>query len=180
VSRGDRIDHLVAELGSTSAELVRVNEELNSTNVELEAMSDALGLTSMELEDLNDTLRRRSEQLDDTTAFLGELLVGLRAAVVVCDREERIAVWNGGAERFWGVPARVAVGRVFGDLNLGPTVAPLVSALRGCLDGGRTGRRHLELALADAHGALRRCDAVLAPRLARREVALAVVCRAED
>jgi two-component system CheB/CheR fusion protein len=177
VSRGDSIDHLAAELGSTSAELVRVNEELNSTNVELEAMSAALGLTSIQLEDLNDTLRRRSEQLDDTTAFLGELLVGLRAAVVVCDREERISVWNAAAERLWGVPGRVAVGRVFGELNLGPTLAPLVSALRACLDGGRSARRHLELELTDAHGTPRRCDAVLAPRLARREVVLAVVCR---
>jgi PAS domain-containing protein len=164
------------ELGSTSAELERVNEELNSTNVELEAMSEALGITSVELERLNETLRRRSEQLDDATAFLGELLVGLRAAVVICDRDERISAWNSGAELLWGMPARAAIGRRLGELELGAPTQGLLTAMRGCMAGG-PGRRHLGLDVADEHGAVIRCDVVLATREGRRQCVVAVMRR---
>jgi two-component system CheB/CheR fusion protein len=131
---------------------------------------------NLELEELNETLRRRSEQLDDATAFLGDLLIGLRAAVVVCDRSERIGVWNRGAELLWGIPARAAVGRTLGDLELGAGVQRLLRALRGCM-AGEPGRRHLEVDIVDGHGHTARCDAVFALREGRRQCVIAVMRR---
>lgn len=93
-----------------------MNEELQSTNDELQA--------------INDELRERTDQLDDANAFLASVLTGLRAGVVVLDRDLRILVWNRPAEDLWGLRADEAVGQHFLNLDIGLSVDRIRAEVR--------------------------------------------------
>ena len=101
----DELETTNEELQSANEELQTTNEELQSTNEELETMNEELQSTNEELETINDELRERTGELNSVNEFLEAILTSLGVAVAVLDRQQRVQVWNRGAEELWGLRA---------------------------------------------------------------------------
>jgi two-component system CheB/CheR fusion protein len=121
------------ELQSTNEELETTNEELQSTNEELETMNEELHSTNEELETLNAELHQRTNALNTTNTFLRSILAGLRAGVVVVDRQLTVLVWNHRAEDLWGLRADEVQGTSLLGLDIGLPVnrLPIQAFLAG-------------------------------------------------
>ena len=102
----DELETTNEELQSANEELQTTNEELQSTNEELETMNEELQSTNEELETINDELRERTNELNNVNDFLEAILTSLGVAVAVLDRNQRVQIWNRGAEELWGVRQR--------------------------------------------------------------------------
>lgn len=98
-----------------------MNEELQSTNAELEA--------------INDELSQRTDELDDSNSFLEAILISLRGAVVVVDRDLTVQAWNRASEELWGLRAEEVAGQHLLNLDIGLPLAqlhvPLLKTLAG-------------------------------------------------
>jgi two-component system CheB/CheR fusion protein len=121
------------ELQSSNEELETTNEELQSTNEELETMNEELQSTNEELETTNTELRLRSEELNHANAFLGSILSGLEAGVVVVDPNFQVLAWNNRAEDMWGLRAAEVEGRNLLNLDIGFPVEQLRHPVRTVL-----------------------------------------------
>jgi two-component system CheB/CheR fusion protein len=111
----------VTELEIVNAELLSTTEELQSTNEELKTMIGEL--------------RARADDLARGSDFLRSILGGLRAAIVVVDREYAVQLWNPRAQALWGLRSDEAVGKHLLKLGLGVPVETLKGAIRSCLGG---------------------------------------------
>jgi two-component system CheB/CheR fusion protein len=134
-STNEELETTNEELQSTVEELETTNEELQSTNEELETMNEELQSTNEELQTINDELHQRTKELNEVNAFLQSILTGLRAAIVVVDRNFNILTWNHRAEDLWGLRSEEVQGRSLLNLDIGLPVEPLRSPVRSCLAG---------------------------------------------
>ena len=123
------------ELQSANEELQTTNEELQSTNEELETMNEELHSTNAELETINDELRERTGELNSVNDFLEAILTSLGVAVAVVDRNQRVQVWNRGAEDLWGLRQDEAAEQHFLALDIGLGPERLAPALRAIMSG---------------------------------------------
>ena len=123
------------ELQSTNEELETTNEELQSTNEELETMNEELHSMNTELQSSNDELQKSSHELNEVNAFLEGVFATLRGGVAVLDRQQKVLVWNAGAEELWGVRSSEVVGTGFFTLDIGLPVEKLAAMVRGALAG---------------------------------------------
>jgi two-component system CheB/CheR fusion protein len=98
-----------------------MNEELQSMNDELHASNEELRLRTLEVGEVN--------------TFMESVLAGLRGAVVVVDREQRVLVWNRQAEDLWGVRREEALGRHLLALDIGLPLEQLTPVLHEVLAG---------------------------------------------
>jgi two-component system CheB/CheR fusion protein len=135
-SANEELETTNEELQSTVEELETTNEELQSANEELETMNEELQSTNDELRVINDQIHVRSEELDRVSAYFESVLTSLRAAVVVLDRDLRVALWSDKAQDLWGLRPEEAHGESFLALDIGLPVA----LLEGILHEGLTGR----------------------------------------
>jgi two-component system CheB/CheR fusion protein len=124
-STNEELETTNEELQSTNEELETTNEELQSTNEELETMNEELQSTNEELQTINTELRERSEDLVSANAFLNSILTGLRAGVMVVDRELKVLEWNHRMEDLWGLRSNEVLGKSVVDLDIGMQIAPL-------------------------------------------------------
>jgi two-component system CheB/CheR fusion protein len=111
-------------------ELETTNEELQSTNEELETTNEELQSTNEELQTINEELRQRSGALNQVNAFLESILTGLRAGVVVLDRDLHVQVWNGQSQELWGLRADEVQGRPLLSLDIGLPMDQILPAIR--------------------------------------------------
>jgi two-component system CheB/CheR fusion protein len=128
-STNEELETTNEELQSTVEELETTNEELQSTNEELETMNEELQSTNDEMHTINETLRERSLELDDAKNFLDSLINSVQQAMVVVDREMKVALWNVGCEELWGPRADETTGVALTELDIGlpmETVRPLI------------------------------------------------------
>jgi two-component system CheB/CheR fusion protein len=132
-STNEELETTNEELQSTVEELETTNEELQSTNEELETMNEELQSMNDELHLTNEELRRRTLEVGDVNAFMESVLAGLRAAVVVVDREQRVLAWNRQAEELWGVRREEVLGRHLLGLDVGLPLERLTPMLREIL-----------------------------------------------
>jgi two-component system, chemotaxis family, CheB/CheR fusion protein len=109
-SANEELETTNEELQSTNEELETTNEELQSTNEELETTNEELQSLNEELENMNDELERRSRELKELTDRYAETLRLMPWPVLVVDRYERIQIWNGAAQKLFGVGATSVVG----------------------------------------------------------------------
>jgi two-component system CheB/CheR fusion protein len=123
------------ELQSTNEELETTNEELQSTNEELETMNEELQSTNEELEAMNDELRERTDDVMRSSSFLSSILANIHQAVVVVDRELRIAEWSRPATELWGLRPDEAEGEHLLNLDIGLPVNELRGPIRNVLAG---------------------------------------------
>jgi two-component system CheB/CheR fusion protein len=132
-STNEELETTNEELQSTVEELETTNEELQSTNEELETMNEELQSMNDELHASNEELRLRTLEVGEVNTFMESVLAGLRAAVMVVDREQRVLVWNRQAEDLWGVRREEAVGRHLLGLDIGLPLDRLTPVLRQVL-----------------------------------------------
>ncbi|HKZ07119.1 MAG TPA: CheR family methyltransferase [Methylomirabilota bacterium] len=132
-STNEELETTNEELQSTNEELETTNEELQSTNEELETMNEELQSTNEELATTNIEMRRRSDELNHANAFLGSILSGLEAAVVVVDPNFQVLAWNDRAEDMWGLRADEVQGQNLLVLDIGLPVEQLRHPVRTVL-----------------------------------------------
>jgi two-component system CheB/CheR fusion protein len=104
---------------------MQLQNQLLHTNQELETAHEELQSANEELETTNIELRERSDELVEMNAFLNSILTGLRAGVVVVDRQLMVLEWNPRMEDLWGLRANEVQGRSILDLDIGFQIAPL-------------------------------------------------------
>jgi two-component system CheB/CheR fusion protein len=134
-STNEELETTNEELHSTVEELETTNEELQSTNEELETMNEELQSMNDELHASNEELRLRTLEVSEINAFMESVLAGLRGAVLVVDREQRVLAWNRQAEDLWGVRREEALGRHLMSLDIGLPLEQLTPVLREVLAG---------------------------------------------
>ena len=118
-SSNEELETTNEELQSTNEELETTNEELQSTNEELETMNEELQSTNEELQTINTELRERSEELVNANIFLNSILTGLRAGVVVVNRQLEVLEWNRRMEDLWGLRTSEVLGKSILELDFG-------------------------------------------------------------
>jgi two-component system CheB/CheR fusion protein len=158
----DELETTNEELQSANEELQTTNEELQSTNEELETMNEELQSTNEELETINDELRERTGELNQVNDFLEAILTSLGLGIAVLDAQQRVQVWNRGAENLWGLRADEAVDNHFLSLDIGLPSEQLASAMRAVLSGGSE-RETRELAAVNRRGRPIVCEATMLP-----------------
>ncbi|HLM68189.1 MAG TPA: PAS domain-containing protein, partial [Longimicrobium sp.] len=179
-STNEELETTNEELQSTIEELETTNEELQSTNEELETMNEELQSTNEELETLNDELQRRSGDLNDANAHLSSVLTGLRAAVVVVDRDMLVQLWNRSMEDMWGLRADEVQGQPLLNLDMGLPVEQLKAPVRAVIEG-RTAGHEVVLEALNRRGRAVRCRVATTPLLSLgREIRGSVIVIEEE
>src|SRR5262245_18476892 len=173
-SANEELETTNEELQSTNEELETTNEELQSGNEELETMNEELQSTNEELRTINDQLQMRTQQLHANETYLSSILDGIRAAVVVVDRQFRILSWVEEMHELWGLRADEVEGRSLFDLDIGLPVAQLRAAVEGCLRGDAQAPS-LELDAVNRRGAAIRCVVTCRPLRQGDDVTGAIV-----
>jgi two-component system, chemotaxis family, CheB/CheR fusion protein len=161
----DELETTNEELQSANEELQTTNEELQSTNEELETMNEELQSTNEELETINDELRERTSELNSVNEFLEAILSSLRVAVAVLDRNQRVQIWNRGAEELWGLRHDEASEQYFLGLDIGLAPERLAPALRAVLSGS-SDRENTRLEAVNRRGRSIVCLTTVTPLLA--------------
>lgn len=82
------------ELQSANEEIVSSNEELQSINEELETSKEELESTNEELMTINQELQVRNEQLSESHEYSQAVVVTIREAVLLLDRELKVKTAN--------------------------------------------------------------------------------------
>jgi two-component system CheB/CheR fusion protein len=129
-----------------------MNEELQSTNEELET--------------INDELRERTGELHSVNDFLEAILTSLGVAVAVVDRNQRVQIWNRGAEELWGLRQDEAAEQHFLALDIGLAPERLAPALRAVM-GGASEKETARLQAVNRRGRTIVCDTTVMPLLGR-------------
>ena len=109
-SANEELETTNEELQSTNEELETTNEELQSTNEELETTNEELQSLNEELENLNEELESRTRELHTLTNRYAETLKRMPWPVMLVDKDEKIQLWNGAAQKIFGIGATSVVG----------------------------------------------------------------------
>jgi two-component system, chemotaxis family, CheB/CheR fusion protein len=125
-----------------------MNEELQSTNEDLET--------------INDDLRDRTSDLNRVNEFLEAILTSLGIGVAVVDRQQRVQVWNHGAEDLWGLRLDEAIEHHLLSLDIGLPVEQLAGPLRTVLSGSSE-REQAQLAAVNRRGRTIECATTILP-----------------
>ncbi|MDQ6887241.1 MAG: PAS domain-containing protein, partial [Gemmatimonadota bacterium] len=178
-STNEELETTNEELQSTVEELETTNEELQSTNEELETMNEELQSTNEELQAINNELRHRGLQLNDLNALLEGMLTGIRAGVVVIDRDLRVLVWNTRSEEFWGLRAAEVVGASLLTLDMGLPVEQLTSAIRAVL-AGQSALEELDVLATNRRGRAMQCHVVCTSLMTAERTVRGVILLMEE
>ena len=157
---------LQRELETARNDLDAAYEELQSTIEELETMNEELHSTNAELETINDELRERTGELNSVNDFLEAILTSLGVAVAVVDRNQRVQIWNRGAEELWGLRQDEAAEQHFLALDIGLAPERLAPALRAVM-GGASEKETARLQAVNRRGRTIVCDTTVMPLLSR-------------
>ncbi len=172
------LETAMEELQSTNEELETTNEELQSTNEELETMNEELQSTNEELQAANEQLRERGSELDQANVFLGSILEGVQAGVIVVDRDQRVLLWNERSQDLWGLRAEEVRGRSVVSLDIGLPVDLLGHAIRSCLDGSSP-REEVTVSATNRRGKTITCRVTCTP-MGTEATPLGVILLVED
>ena len=178
-STNEELETTNEELQSTVEELETTNEELQSTNEELETMNEELQSTNEELQTINEELRERSDDLNRANGFLESILTGVRAGVVVLDRELRVLAWNHRAEDLWGLRSDEVKGQNFLNLDIGLPTEQLRQSIRGSL-GGDGDFTESSLAATNRRGKAITCKVMTTPLLGNNKDVRGVILMMEE
>jgi two-component system, chemotaxis family, CheB/CheR fusion protein len=132
-SANEELETTNEELQSANEELQTTNEELQSTNEELETTNEELQSTNAELDATNRELVHRTEEMNSLTYIQRATIRSLNAAVILLDRNGRIAMWNLAAERLLGIPEDEAVGQLLWTLHIPAVGRGFFQKIRKCV-----------------------------------------------
>lgn len=131
----EELDAANDQLQATVHELQSTNEELRASNAELEVMNEELAAANVELSAIKVELDRRTAEADRMSAFLGSIIDGLAAAVVVVDVDQRVRAWNEQASRLWDRSRGDVLGRPLAQLDLHLPMEVVTRPVRSMLAG---------------------------------------------
>ncbi|MGI9100916.1 MAG: CheR family methyltransferase [Terriglobales bacterium] len=121
-STNEELETANEELQSTNEELETTNEELQSTNEELETTNEELQSLNEELENINEELESRTRELNDLSQRYAQTLQQMPWPVMLLDHDLKIQLWNGAAQRLFGVGSTSVVGVSLDKLPLDETL----------------------------------------------------------
>jgi diguanylate cyclase len=105
-------------------------------------------------------LRTVSAQLQQSNEKLAAVIHASPLAIITCNTEQRVDVWNPSAQQLFGQPPEEVVGKVLGDIN--PPLADKLSELSQRAGHGEAVRdEHFDVKVAD--GSLKHLDLSVAP-----------------
>jgi two-component system CheB/CheR fusion protein len=145
----DELEARNSERRSTNDELEGLSSELRSTNEELETMARELRSTNDELHAMTAELTRCSLELSDIKVLVEPVLVSVRPAVVVTDRDLRVVVWNQEAEGLLGLAAADVEGQDMLGVDVGFPAERLRPPLRACVSGASRRETFVTTAMGD-------------------------------
>lgn len=122
------------KLQATNEELETTNEELQSTNEELETINEELQSTNNELQSVNEEVRLRKQEYNRANDFLNAILISLRGAIIVINRESKILAWSHNSEEMWGLRAEEVQDKSLFGLDFGLPLDQIVEPIRKCLN----------------------------------------------
>ncbi len=124
-SANEELETANEELQSSNEELTTLNEEIASTNEELETTNEELQSTNEELAAVNEELEHRSSDVEHISHLLRSVVDASSNAVVVCDGNEDVIIWNSNATDLFGVREEVALGRNLFSVDFQMPVRPI-------------------------------------------------------
>jgi two-component system, chemotaxis family, CheB/CheR fusion protein len=178
-SSNEELETTNEELQSTVEELETTNEELQSTNEELETINEELQSTNEELNAVNEEVRVRTEEVNQANAFLESILTGIRAAVVVVDRNFQVEIWSRKAENLWGLRLDEVQGKNFLSLDIGLPVEQLKQPIRAGL-AKEFEYHEVMLDAINRRGKPIRCKVTISPQPGADSVVRGVIILMED
>ena len=121
------------QLQATNEELETTNEEVQSSNEELETINEELQSTNNELQSVNEEVRLRTEEYNRANNFLNAILLSLRGAIVVIDRESKVLAWSAKSEELWGLRTEEVRGNSLFSLDFGLPLDQIRDAIENCI-----------------------------------------------
>ncbi|MFM7439604.1 MAG: PAS domain S-box protein, partial [Snowella sp.] len=126
------------QLQSTNEELETTNEEIQSYNEELETINEELQSTNSELQNVNEEVRLKTESYNQVTDFLEAILLSLRGAIIVIDRELKILAWSAKSEEMWGLRTEEVQDECLFNLDFGLPLEQIREPINRCLNEDQT------------------------------------------
>ncbi|MEB3123950.1 MAG: CheR family methyltransferase [Snowella sp.] len=126
------------QLQSTNEELETTNEEIQSYNEELETINEELQSTNSELQNVNEEVRLKTESYNQVTDFLEAILLSLRGAIIVIDRELKILAWSAKSEEMWGLRTEEVQDECLFNLDFGLPLEQIREPINHCLNEDQT------------------------------------------
>jgi two-component system CheB/CheR fusion protein len=126
------------QLQATNEELETTNEELQSSNEELETINEELQSTNNELQSVNEEVRLRTEEYNRANNFLNAILLSLRGAIIVIDRDLKILAWSAKSEEMWGLRADEVQEELLFNLDFGLPLEQIREPINNCLNHDQT------------------------------------------
>ena len=126
------------QLQATNEELETTNEEVQSSNEELETINEELQSTNNELQSVNEEVRLRTEEYNRANNFLNAILLSLRGAIIVIDRDLKILAWSAKSEEMWGLRADEVQDESLFSLDFGLPLEQIREPIDNCLNHDQT------------------------------------------
>jgi two-component system CheB/CheR fusion protein len=126
------------QLQATNEELETTNEEVQSSNEELETINEELQSTNNELQSVNEEVRLRTEEYNRANNFLNAILLSLRGAIIVIDRDLKILAWSAKSEEMWGLRADEVQDESLFNLDFGLPREQIREPIDNCLNDDQT------------------------------------------
>jgi len=126
------------QLQATNEELETTNEEVQSSNEELETINEELQSTNNELQSVNEEVRLRTEEYNRANNFLNAILLSLRGAIIVIDRESNVLAWSAKSEEMWGLRADEVQNKPLFNLDFGLPLEQIREPIDNCLNHDQT------------------------------------------
>ncbi len=126
------------QLQSTNEELETTNEEIQSSNEELETINEELQSTNNELQSVNEEVRLRTEEYNRANNFLNAILLSLRGAIIVIDRDLKILAWSAKSEEMWGLRTEEVQDEWLFNLDFGLPLEQIREPINRCLNEDQT------------------------------------------
>jgi two-component system CheB/CheR fusion protein len=126
------------QLQATNEELETTNEEVQSSNEELETINEELQSTNNELQSVNEEVRLRTEEYTRANNFLNAILLSLRGAIIVIDRDLKILAWSVKSEEMWGLRTDEVQDESLFSLDFGLPLEQIREPIDNCLNDDQT------------------------------------------
>jgi two-component system CheB/CheR fusion protein len=118
--------------------LETTNEEIQSSNEELETINEELQSTNNELQSVNEEVRLRTEEYNRANNFLNAILLSLRGAIIVIDRDLKILAWSAKSEEMWGLRTEEVQDECLFNLDFGLPLEQIREPINRCLNEDQT------------------------------------------
>ena len=104
----------------------------------METINEELQSTNNELQSVNEEVRLRTEEYNRANNFLNAILLSLRGAIIVIDRESNVLAWSAKSEEMWGLRADEVQNKPLFNLDFGLPLEQIREPINNCLNHDQT------------------------------------------